>query len=140
MRTPFFLLRCEFLELPAAPVDNPLAQRFDAIVVGECLHKVLGLATFNEIAPDHLVFAVQPEVFFNRASRPNPNALLAKFIVNIADRAIGFGHRCHHCIRCRSADITVLVDGEAVYQTQVVVASELAEQVAAFRNVRVIGA
>ena len=139
MRTPFFLLRCEFLELPAAPVDNPLAQGFNAIVVGERLYKVLGLAAFNKIAPHHFVFAVQSEVFFNCASRPDPNALLAKFIVDIADGAFCFGHRCHHCVCRGCADIAVLVDGETVYQSQMVVASELAEQVAALRNVRVVG-
>ena len=58
MRTPFFCFAVNFLELPAAPVDNPLAQRFNAIVVGERLHKVLGLAAFNKIAPYHLVFAI----------------------------------------------------------------------------------
>ena len=40
MRTPFFLLRCEFLELPAAPVDNPLAQSLNAVVVGERLQEI----------------------------------------------------------------------------------------------------
>ena len=47
MRTPFFCFAVNFLELPAAPVDNPLAQRFNAIVVGERLYKVLGLAAWG---------------------------------------------------------------------------------------------
>ena len=88
MRTPFFCFAVKFLELPAAPVDNPLAQRFNAIVVGERLYKVLGLAAFNKIAPHHFVFAVQSEVFFNCASRPDPNALLAEFVVNVADGGV----------------------------------------------------
>ena len=58
MRTPFFCFAVNFLELPAASVDNPLAQCLNAVVVGERLYKVLGLAAFNKIAPDHLVFAI----------------------------------------------------------------------------------
>ncbi len=119
----FFLLRCENLELPAAPVDNPLAQGFYAIVVGERLQEVFGLAAFNEVPPDHFVFAVQPEVLFDRSACPDPDALLAELFMDVSDGALCFGHGCHHGVCCRCVDIAVFVDGKPVYQTQVVMAS-----------------
>ena len=99
MRTPF-CFAVKFLELPAAAVDDPLAECCNPIVVGERLDKVSGLAAFDEIAPDHLVFTIEPQVFFNGTSRPNPNALVAKLLVDIPDGAFGFGHGCHHGVRC----------------------------------------
>ncbi len=117
------------LELSSASADNPLAQGFNAVVVGERLYKILGLAAFIEIAPDHFVFAVEAQVFFDGTAGPHPYPLFAKFFVNIPDGFLRFGHGGHHGIYFCCWNVAVLVYGASVDESQVLLEGEFAEQV-----------
>ncbi len=91
-----------------------MAESGNAVVVGEGLDEILGLAAFNEVPPDHFVFAVKPQVFFDGTAGPYPNSLLAEFVVDVLDGFLRFGHGGHHGVRFRCGNVAVLVDGNAV--------------------------